>query len=145
MNLDRLTPHADDRRCGTVSLQAAMVAAGAGNAVQIEDHMAEFTTDPMAALPDLSINDDAAADACADRNEHAGGSSGADAGNTLRQSGNISVVIDENRLVVIAVEHLTEGNVMPSHVGAFDDLTGIGSDSRNADTDGFNRIRIDAG
>ena len=122
-----------------------MIPAGAGNTVQIEDHMTEFTADPMATLPDLSVNDDTAADAGADRDEHAGGSACADTGDAFRQGGNVGVIIDENRFVVIAVEYLTEKDVMPSHVGTFDDFTGIGSDTRDADTDRFDSIRIDAG
>ena len=118
-----------------------MIAAGTGNTVQIKNDMAQFTADTVGALPDLSVDDNPAADAGTDGNEYTGRSTGADTGNALRQRGHIGIIVNENRFIQIALENFTERNMIPSHIGTFDDFAGFRrSNAGNPDTDRFNII-----
>ena len=57
---------------GTITLQAAMIAAGKQIAIQVQNGMAQLAADSVGAVPDASIEDDAAADACADGDKNTG-------------------------------------------------------------------------
>ena len=142
MFFNRFPGHSDQSGCRTVTFQTAVIAAGTGNSIQIKNGMTQLTADTVSAFPDLTIDNNAAANACADRDKHAGGSSGTDPGYTFRQSGNVGVILNENRLVKKFSESFTEGNMFPSHVCTLDDFTRFRrSNSGDTDSDGFNIIR----
>ena len=143
---DCFTRHPDQCRRGTVAFQAAVIAAGARNAVQIKDHVAEFAADMMGAAPDPAVDNNSASDSGSDGDEHAGGCTRADTGNAFGQSGDIRVVVNMYRFIQKTTEDLTEGDMEPAHIRAFDDFAGLcGRNSGNADANGFNIILSKAG
>ena len=76
-----------------------MIAACTWNTVQVKNHMAQFTADTVETIPDLAINNNTASDTGSDCDKYTGGSTCADACNTLGQRGNVGVVINENRFI----------------------------------------------
>ena len=129
--------HADDGGGGGVALQAAAVAAGAGFAVDLHDHVAYLAAHAVEAAPHLAADHDASAHAGAQGEEHAGIRASADAGNALGQTGHGGVVIDEDGLVDVLLEGLTQGNVLPAQVGAEGDNAGLlVGNAGNANADG---------
>ena len=72
----------------------------------------------MEAVPDLAIKNDAAADACAEGDEHAAVRTRAHARNALCQPCDRRVIADENGLGNVLVELLHKRHVHPAEVGA---------------------------
>jgi len=118
MRLGKFTSLADDRRCGSVALPAAAVAARAHFAAGDHDHMADLARHAVASGKHLAADDDAAADAGTERDEHAVLCARGYARNGFSQTRDRRVVIDENGLVQILVHFSDQRHMMPAEVRA---------------------------
>ena len=125
MLLENLLAHPDDGRGAAVALQTALVAAGAGNAADIHGNVADLAAYAVEAAPRTAVDDDAAADAGAQRQEHAGGGALAHARDAFGKAGHGGVVVDKDGLIDIFLELAAQRNVLPAHVGAENDVAGF--------------------
>ena len=115
MLLENLLAHPDNGRGAAVALQAAFVAACAGNAADIHGNVADLAAYAVEAAPRTAVDDDAAAYAGAQRQEHAGGGALAEhARDALGKAGHGGVVVDKDGLIDVFLELAAQRNVLPS-------------------------------
>ena len=146
MLLQNLLAHTDDGCGAAVALQAAFVAAGAGHAADVHGNVADLAAHAVEAAPRTAVDDDAAAHAGAQRQEHAGRGALAHARHALGKAGHGGVVVNKDGLVDVFLQLAAQGNVLPAHVGAEDDVAGLRvRNAGNADAHGVNVVHRQLG
>ena len=141
MAFHRLASLTDQRSRGGVLLPAADRAAGTLTAFALHGHVSQLRTHTVGAGIDLMVDDDAAADAGAQGQEHGVCNPGGNARNGFRKARNGRIVVDKDGLIDDLLHDLAQGHHVPAQVGAENNHAGLGvGQTGNAHTDGLDVV-----
>ena len=126
----------DQCRGGGVGLPAAPASAGAGHAIQHKDAVAHLAAGAAQSGHDLSVHDDAAAHAGAQRDQHHAAAADSGPGHHLRQRGAVGVVAQAGGQAEMLRQHAAHRHIEPVQVIRADHHTPLrvaGAGSAHAD------------
>ena len=135
-----------DQTCrGGIRLPAALSAAAALLAVLDDDHVTQLRAREVGAAVNLAVDDDAAADACAEGDGNGVLRALCGACEVLSQSRRVRVILDEHLFAEALVHHLGDLPVVEVKVrGILDDAGLRVHRAGNADTDALHLVHGDA-
>ena len=114
----RALGESDKARCRGIRLQAAVAAAAAALAALPDDHVAHLARDAVAAGVQLAADDDAAADARAQRDHHHVLCALRRARSDLAERRAVGVVIQLHRAAKVRPERIRKADVVHAQIGA---------------------------